>query len=137
MAYPITVLPDSELALIQYLRSKTELTALVPAERITTALPPQPTYPVVLIQRIGGQALAWQRLDEPAYQVDVVGGSRYQCQQIARTVRACILAIFNDVVSEATLSSASEEVALQWMPDDVVVPPLSRFTARYRVILHK
>jgi len=137
MAYPITVLPDSELALIQYLRSKTELTALVPAERITTALPPQPTYPVVLIQRIGGQALAWQSLDEPAYQVDVVGGSRYQCQQIARTVRACILAIFNDVVSEATLSSASEEVALQWMPDDVVVPPLSRFTARYRVILHK
>ena len=137
MAWPVNVLPDSELALIQYLRNRTEVTALVPADRITTTLPPKPTYPVVLVQRIGGIAEAWQAIDEPAYQVEVVGGSRYQCQTLARTVRACILAIRNDTVSEAVLVSASEEVGIQWIPDAVVVPPLARYVARYRVLLHK
>lgn len=137
MAWPVNVLPDAELAVIQYLRSRTEVTALVPAERITTTLPSQPTYPVVLVQRIGGLAAAWQQIDEPALQVEVVGGSRYQCQQLARTVRACLLAIRNDTVAEATLVSGAEEVAIQWMPDMVVVPPLPRFVARYRVFIHK
>lgn len=137
MAYPISVLPDGELAVIQYLRSRSEVTTLVPADRITTALPPNPVYPVVLVKRIGGIANAWQRIDEPALQVEVVGGSRYQCQALARTVRACILAIYNDTVSEAVLVSASEEVGIQWMPDEVVVPPLPRYVARYQVLLHK
>lgn len=137
MAWPVNVLPDAELAVIQYLRSRTEVTALVPSDRITTTLPPQPTYPVVLVQRIGGLATAWQQIDEPALQVEVVGGSRYQCQQLARTVRACLLAIRNDTVAEGTLVSGTEEVAIQWMPDMVVVPPLPRFVARYRVFIHK
>lgn len=136
MAFPITVLPDGELALIQYLRSRTEVTTLVPAERITTALAPNPTYPVILVQRIGGNAKAWQKIDEPAFQVEVVGGTRYQCQQIARVVRACILAIRNDTVTEATLVAGFEEVGIQWIPDNVVVPPLPRFVARYQVLLH-
>lgn len=135
MAYPVNVLPDGELALIQYLRSRTEITDFVPADRITTALAPQPTYPVVLVRRIGGLVKSWQ-IDEPAFQVEVVGGSRYQCQQIARAVRACILAIRNDTVAEATLVAGFEEVGIQWIPDNVVVPPLPRFVARYQVLLH-
>lgn len=137
MARPVTVLPDSELALIQYLRSRSEITTLVPGDRITTSLSPSPTYPVVLVKRIGGLATAWQQIDGPAFQVEAVGGTRYQCQEIARTVRACILAIYNDVVDEAVLVSASEEVGIQWIPDTVVVPPLPRYVARYQVLLHK
>ena len=136
MAYPIANLPDAELALIQYLRSRTEITSLVPSERITTTRPAEPTYPLVLVMRIGGLVNSWQ-LDEPAFQVEVIGGSRYQCQQIARAVRACILAIRNDTVSEATLASGAEEVGIQWIPDSVVVPPLPRFVARYQVLMHK
>lgn len=136
MAYPVNVLPDGELALIQYLRSRTEVTALVPAERITTTRPAEPTYPLVTVMRIGGLANNWQ-IDEPAFQVEVIGGSRYQCQQIARVVRACILAIRNDVVTEATLASGFEEVGIQWIPDSVVVPPLPRYVARYQVLMHK
>lgn len=137
MAMPINVLPDAELALIQFLRSRSEVTALVPSARITTTTPPEPTYPIVRVMRIGGTSTSWGAIDEPAFQVDVVGGSRYLCQQIARTVRACILAIANDTVSEGTLASASEEVGIQWIPDSVVVPPLPRFVARYRVFIHK
>jgi len=137
MPAPINVLPDAELALIQYLRSRFEIYSLVPADRITTTIPPEPAYPLIQVMRIGGRSTSWGLIDEPAFQVDVYGGSRYVCQRIARTVRACILAIANDTVSEGTLASGSEEVGIQWMPDSVVVPPLPRFVARYRVLLHK
>jgi hypothetical protein len=137
MAYPISVLADAELAVIQYLRSVSAVTDLVPSARITTTLAPKPTYPVILVQRIGGTSKAWQRIDEPALQIEAVGGSRYQCQQVAATVRAALMAIRNDTVSEATLVSAVEEVGIQWIPDAVVTPPLPRFVARYRVFIHK
>jgi len=137
MAFTPIVLPDAELALIQYLRSRSELTTLVPAARITTVRPKSPVYPLVLIQRIGGTSLTWNAIDEAAFQVDVIGGSRYDCQKIARTLAACVLAIANDIVSEGVLVSAQEEVGPQWLPDAVVVPPMSRFVARYRVLLHK
>jgi hypothetical protein len=137
MPRPIIVQPDAELAVIQYLRARTQVTDLIPSDRITTTRPAEPTYPLVTVMRIGGTSTSWQGLDEPALQVDVIGGSRYQCQQLARVIRGCILAIANDTVSEATLASGSEEVGPQWFPDQVVVPPLPRYVARYRVLLHK
>jgi hypothetical protein len=137
MPNPIVSMPDDELALIQYLRSLSAVTALVPGARITTELGTNPVYPVVLLQRVGGQAAVWQMLDEPAVQVDVVGGTKFECKKLALTVRAAILAIANDVVAEAVLSSAYEEVGPSWLPDTVPVPPLPRYTARYRVLLHK
>lgn len=136
MPAPVTVLPDAELAIIQYLRARSEVTALVPGTRITTTMPSSPTFPLVLVERIGGIASVWQRLDEAAIQIDVFGGTRFECQRLARTVRACIMAIRNDTVDAGVLVSAAEEVALQWMPDMVPVPPLSRYTARYSVTTH-
>ena len=138
MPAPITILPDSELAVIQYLKARTEVTSLVPAARITTSLPPNPTYPCITVKRVGGTNVAWQRIDSAAFQIDVwhADGKRGECQDAARAVRACLLAIYNDQVAEATLVSASEEVALQWLPDTVTTPPLSRFTGRFQVLLH-
>jgi len=137
---PITVLPDDELALIQFLRTVPEVTALVPAERITAQLGPQPTYPAVLIHRVGGTAATepgrW--LDWASLQVDVYGpADRRACKALAQTVRAAVLAIANDTVDEGVLCSASEEVPPQWLPDNTLSnPPLPRFTARYRIVLH-
>jgi len=137
MAFPLAPLPDDELALIQYLKTVTQVTALVPATRITTELPPKPTYPVVLIQRAGGQVI-WPSIDDPALQVDVVAaaGQRRACKQLAQIVRAAILAIANDVVAEGVLASGWEELGPQWMPDTIPIPPLPRYTARYRILLH-
>jgi len=137
MAFPLAPLPDDELALIQYLKTVTQVTALVPATRITTELPPNPIYPVILVQRAGGTVI-WPALDDPAIQVDVcaAAGQRRACKQITQIVRSAILAIANDVVNEAVLASGSEEIGPQWMPDTIPVPPLPRYTARYRVLLH-
>jgi hypothetical protein len=137
MPYPLASLPDDELALIQYLRSISAVTALVPGVRITTELPPSPTYPVVLVQRAGGTVIA-RAIDDSALQVDVINdaGKRRECKILAQTVRAAVLAIANDQVAEAVLASGFEEIGPQYIPDTIPVPPLPRYTARYRVLLH-
>lgn len=136
MANPIYVQPDPVLAVIEYLRDTAEVTALIPANKIVSSIPASNTsYPYIIIQWAGGSGI-WPGIDEASVQVDVIGGSKPDCQKIARTVRAAIWAIANDSTSEATLVSGADEVAPQWFPDTVPTPPLSRYTARYRVLLH-
>ena len=137
MPYPITPLPDDELAILQYLRGVPEVVALVPAARIVTELPSPAVYPVVLVSLVGGTPVVPQAIGEPAFQVDVVGGAKQVCKRLMLTVDAAICAIANDVVPEATLASASQEVGPSWLPDTIPVPPIPRYTARYRVVLHK
>jgi len=136
MPFPLSVMPDDELAVLQYLRGIPEVVALIPSDRITTEMPPSPVYPLALVQRAGGQGI-WPALDEPAVQVDIFGGTKAQCKRAMQTFRAAILAIANDVVPEAVLSSAYEEVGPQWLPDTIPVPPVPRYTARFRILLHK
>ncbi|MFF1633972.1 DUF3168 domain-containing protein [Leifsonia sp. NPDC058248] len=136
MSYPVVPAPDDELAVIQYLRLVPAVTDLVPGARITTELPPTPVYPVLLVQRAGGVMAVPQRVDEPAIQIDAVGGTKAQCKRLMQAARAAILAIANDIVPEAVLSSAVEEVGPSWLPDTIPNPPLPRYTARFRVLLH-
>lgn len=136
MPFPLAPLADDELALLQYLRGVPEVTALVPAARITLELPPSPAYPVVLVTRMLGTTLAWG-IDEPSVQVDVIGGTREQCKRLTQTVRAAILAIANDRVPEAVLCSAMEETGPTWLPDTVPTPPLPRYVCRFRLIVHR
>jgi Protein of unknown function (DUF3168) len=133
---PIVVMPDAPFSVIEYLRSKAEVTNLVPGSRITTAFPPNPVFPLVQIQRIGGKSLVKEYVDEPSIQVDVYGGTQEQCSLIMRTVRAAILAIQNDIVSEGVLVSGFEETGPAWLPDTVPTPPLSRFVARFQILVH-
>jgi hypothetical protein len=137
MPNPVAAFPDDELALLQYLRSVPEIVTLVPAAQITTELPNLPVYPHVLVQRIGGQAIVRQAIDEPVLQVDVLGGTKRQCKVLAQTIESAILGIANDVVGEGVLSSGWEEVGPQWLPDTVTVPPTPRYVARYHLITHK
>lgn len=136
MSYPVVVQADDELAILQYLRTVSAVTDLAPAANIVLELPTKPVYPFVLVQRAGGDAIA-PDIDDAALQVDCLAVKRGDAKRLALTVRAAVLAIANDVVAEAVLSSAAEEIGPQWLPDMVPNPPLPRYTARYRVILHK
>ena len=135
MANPVYVQPDAVLAMLQYLRLRTELTTLIAADHLVTEIPTTPTYPYVLVQLAGGSGI-WPAIDNPTMQVDAIGGTKVQCSLIARTVRACIWSIANDVVPAGVLSSSHEEMAPAYIPDTVPTPPLPRFTARYSVLLH-
>lgn len=134
---PVIPLPDDELALIQYLGTVTEVTALVPASRVSTALGPRPVYPVVLIQRVmGDETNAPQWIDAAVIQVDVLATDKRTAKVLMQTVRAAILAIENDHVAEGWLVSSYEEIGPQWLPDTLSTPPLSRYIARFRVLIH-
>ena len=135
MPNPITVQSDAVLALLQFLRLRPELTALIPADHIVTEIPTSPSYPYVIVQLGGGRGI-WPALDEPSIQVDSVGGAKALCGQIARTVRACIWSIANDVVPAGVLCSGADEMAPAYIPDTVPTPPLPRYTARYALLLH-
>lgn len=137
MPNPLYVGPDALLALLQYLRSVSGVTSVIPGNKIVTSIPPTGTeYPYVLIG-LGGGSGTTLAVEKPVYQIDVMGGSKEQCGLIARTIKAAILAIANDTVDEAVLSSGVCEVGLTWLPDTLAVPPLSRYTSRYRVTLHR
>lgn len=135
MANTVYVLPDPILLLIQYLRLRPEVRALVASGNIIDALPKLPTDPYVLITWAGGAGI-WPAVADDALQVDAYGGTKEQCSLLARTVRAAIWAINGDVVPAGVLSSAAEELAPQWLPDQIPSPPLSRFVARYRIVTH-
>lgn len=138
MSYPVEVLPDVELAVILYLRSKTALTTLVAGASITTRLPAGATMPRVLIHRGGGTPPEPRRLDEAAIQVDVLHDHEHQAEAsaIARTIAAELVAIANDIVGACVLVSAQTEISPQWLPDTVSTPPLAQYVARFRVYAH-
>jgi len=137
MPNPLTVFPDDELAILTYLRSVSAVTALISAAKIIQQLPPTPVYPYVLVQRAGGQSPDSRAMDEPAIQVDVLALDRAQAKVLMLTVRAAILAIANDTVAGVgVLVSAYEEVGPSWLPDTVPIPPLPRYVARFRILLH-
>jgi len=136
MPYPLAVDRDATLATIQYLRTVTALVpTLIASDHIVTEIPTSPTYPYVVVQEAGGSSI-FPAIDVPTLQVDTVGGSKALCNQIARTVKAAVVAIANDIVPEGVLSSGHEEMRRAWIPDTVPTPPLSRYTARYSVTLH-
>lgn len=135
MAYPVAPLVDDELALIQYLRGVTEVAALIPGERITTELGANPTYPVVLVNRMAGTSIA-PGVDEPAVQVEAIGGTKGECKRLTQALRAAVLAIANDVVPAGVLASATEEMGPAWLPDTVPVPPLPRYVFRVGLLTH-
>ena len=141
--YTLDVLPDPTLSVISYLKSISEVTALIAGDHILTAIPTKPDYPYILVQQAGGKG-NWPAIDVVAIQVDVLGGTQSRCNHIARTVRAAIWAIANDSVTVSSdgstltvvLVKGEDESGPSWMPDMVPVPPLSRYTARYAVTLH-
>jgi hypothetical protein len=132
---PIVVHADAELAVIDYLCGVSQLTTLCAAGRIAAALPSHPVFPAVLITRVGGQDI-WPALDEAVIAVDVYGTDKGNAAAVMATVRGALLAISNDSVPGAVLVSAVEENGPQWLPDTIPVPPVPRYTARFRVITH-
>ena len=83
--------PDAERILVGYLLDVAELVPLVDG-RIYTAVPANPTFPLLRVHRWGGvppysQTLEW---DVASVQVDVWGGPKQTALQAAETARAAL-----------------------------------------------
>jgi hypothetical protein len=138
MANPLDVLPDDLVAVREYLTGIAKLTALTSATHFVSEIPQAPDFstPYVILKRAGGRYI-WPAIDESAVQIDVLGGAgKIACSLVARTVRAAMWAIANDIVAAGVLSSCNEEMAPSWSPDTVSKPTVPRYVARYLVRIH-
>lgn len=137
MSNPAYVLPDVVLASLQYLRGRADVTALLDAAHIETALPSNPTYPYVLLTYAGGQGI-WPALSDDAIQFECVDlqANKASLSLLARTVRSAIWGIRNDIVAAGCLVSSREEQGPQWSPDPTTKPPLASYIQRHRILNH-
>ena len=91
---PITILPDVEELLIQHvLRPSDDVTDLLGgAMRVYSAVPTQPTYPLVIVHRVTGSQgvgdVLW--LDRALIQFDAWAQTKAAARRIAATVEAVL-----------------------------------------------
>lgn len=111
----LRLLPDAELLVVQALRATAEVAALV-GTRVYTALPPDPTYPVVRVTRIGGIPAIRQHLDVARIQVDAWGTTKKQAFTVATTVQAALHAMVGPHAG-GVVTAVEDDLGLTWSPD--------------------
>lgn len=126
----VTLLPDIERLVSNYLRSNADVTALV-GQHVYTVLPKDASakFPLVRLTRVTGGPLFSQplRYDEAHLQVDCWGGSKLVAWQTAATI-AAVLAEGGLIGTQAEGVVVNVEVAgLQDLPDDSFDPPQPRW----------
>lgn len=128
----LRLLVDAELLAVRYLRAVPEVAAVVSA-RVYTEIPPEPTYPLVRLTRIGGIPAIRRHLDVARLQVDVWANSKFAARGLAATVQAAL----HDMVgahTEGVVTRVEDDLGLTWAPDPET--DVARYTAGYAVFLH-
>lgn len=128
------ILPDAERMVSAYLRDQADLTALV-ADRVYTAVPANPVFPLVRLTRTGGAPpteLYW--IDNPMIQFDIWGGTKAQARQVAETVRALVYRLRG--VQGDTVVSMVKGGGLQYLPDDTYEPARPRYLFTVTIATH-
>lgn len=139
----VTLLPNVEAIVVAYLKSRTEVTALVAATRIGTRTPPTTTTPWVRVSRIGGPPAVHSRplwLDSPLVQIDAYGSSdandsQGEARALAETCRAVLAELPTHTVTGAVVTDVSFGSMLR-LPDTLVTPARERYVADLTITLH-
>lgn len=130
------MLVDAERLVSAYLRDRDEIAALV-ADRVYTAIPANPTWPLVRLTRIGG-APVFNRplhLDRALIQCDVFGGPKATAHEIAETCRAAL----TDLPSAYSALGVVTDVqfgTFAYLPDAAYTPARPRYVFDVAVYLH-
>lgn len=130
----VHVLPDIEKIVIEWALNTPEVNTV--ASRIYSAIPANPTFPLIRLFRLGGQPtsrLLW--LDNALLQVDVFGGSKSTTRQIAETFRAYASAELVGGHGDGVVT-AVEVGGLVWLPDTDYTPAKPRYTFDLTVTYH-
>ena len=131
---------DVEQLLATFLRAQTEVTDLV-GDRVYTDLPHDRTYPLVLVQRIGGnhvvQVPMW--LDSALVQFDVYGGTHKQAFAL---MSVCISVIAERAIRahpEGCVTGVTSD-SIAYNPEEDFVDPQGharpRYTTTVNVLVH-
>lgn len=113
-----TTFPDIEAVCAGWLRDQA-LTGV--GARVYTEVPPDPTFPLVTVRRVGGVPAIRQYLDTASIQVDVWGSSKAEAQDVARDARLELHRLEGAHVLEplAFVHAVDDSLGLTWLPDDL------------------
>jgi hypothetical protein len=131
----LKVQPDVEKLVVNYLIAHAD----VPDSAwISTDIPPNPIWPVVTVQRIGGGSSDDDYLDGAVLQIDVRGvlGEREAASDLMGKIRAAMA--HRQIVGIHTLgvvTGSLERRGPQYLPDPDTGRP--RFTFDYAVWIHR
>lgn len=132
----VTLLPDIERLLSQFLRDQDEIDTLVD-DRVYTALPKDPTWPLLLVRRVAGAPRLSRPLhvDAPIVQLDAYADTKAAAHELMATARAVIAERVEGthalgVVSGVTFGSMS------WLPDPSYTPARPRFVGDMTLTVH-
>jgi hypothetical protein len=89
---------DVEALVTTFLRGQSAVTALV-ADRVYSDLPHERTYPLVLVNRVGGGYTYKTFLEEADVEIAAHGGSHKQAQSLANT---CLVSMAQSIVGSHT-----------------------------------
>jgi hypothetical protein len=132
MSLSVPVMADAELLVASYLRSQSDVYALV-SGRIFTTLPAQPVYPVGIIHRAGGLPVLRMRLDTARIQADAWGRTKAEAHNLAATMRAALHSM-TGVHSAGVVTGIDDAVGLTYLQDpDTQIP---RYTFAVNVYIH-
>ena len=111
-----SVMPDIEAVALKKLND-----AGVCSGRCYPSIPASPTYPLAVVERIGGIPPVRQRLDNGNVQVRVYGNSKAEARDAAELARRKLMDLENttDATNAAWVSGVADTLGLSWQPDPV------------------
>lgn len=106
--------PDFEKAAGEALRTAS-ISGL--SDRVYSSVPKSPTFPLLLVRRIGGLPAVRQYLDAANLQIDVWGASKSEARLIAAESRTVLFAMEGSDVGDVWVSGVEDSLGLSWQPD--------------------
>lgn len=107
---------------------------------VGVVLPPNPTYPAIVVARIGGIPRERHRLDHPNLQFDVWGNTKAEAHDVAQVSRRALHAAEGQVwrdetthVAYAVLTGVEDALGLSWQFDTVSNQPRYTFAVYFTV----
>lgn len=111
-----TVMPDLEAVAAAALRAEN-----IASGRVYSSIPANATYPLVVVQRIGGVPSIAERQDVARIQVSVWGNNKAEARDAAEAARRVLHELQGtaDDTFDAFISAVTDDLGLFFLPDDV------------------
>lgn len=108
--------PDIEAMAARALR-----TAGVCGGRAYSSIPRSPTWPLVVVQRLGGSPLVERRLDQARIQVDVYGNSKSEAREEADLARVALHGVEGTSfpTEMGFITAVEDESGMTFLPDTI------------------
>lgn len=126
----LRLLVDAERLVRDYLAAQADLSALVQGRVYVGVIPPQPTWPLVRLWRVGGAPRWPQWLDPARIQIEAWADlAQYeQARTVARTAQAA-LQLLKGHQTLGTVTGVDQVTGLQNLPDPDSARPRVMFDA--------